>query len=495
MKLVAPLALGLALAACSVGPEYRPAPIAPAAAGQFDAAARPVFDRDDSPSTWWRLYDDPVLDALIAEAFVTNTDIRVATANLRRARAVLREARGARLPTTDVSASAQYRRFGGTQSSGAATGSGGTTGSSGGTGTTNAGTFESETYSAGLDVGYEIDLFGRVGRLIAAARADAQALEAVRDTVRITVAAETARAYADACSASRQLQVARGSLDVQSQTFDLTERLYTAGRGTPLDTARARAQLETTRATLPGFVANRQEALYRLAVLTGAPPSEVSPAAAACVAPPLLSRPLPVGDGGELLKRRPDIREADRRLAAETARIGVATADLYPRISIGASVSTSALTLGGLGKSSSIAFGVGPLLSWSFPNFTVVRARIAQAQASAEAALATFDDTLLTALQETETALATYAGERDRNDALRSARDLNREAVRIVRLRYGAGAQSFLDVLDAERSLSTADATLAESDALLTTRQIAVFKALGGGWEGQPEPVAPPKLR
>lgn len=485
MKRMIPLAAALSLAACSVGPEYRPAPIAPAAAGQFDAAKRPVFDQDDTPSTWWRLYDDPVLDALIQKAFTTNTDIRVATANLRRARAVLREARGSRLPTTNTSASAQYQRFGGPSGASVA----GQAGAGGG------GTFESETYSAGLDVDYEIDLFGRVGRLIAAARADAEALEAVRDTVRITVAAETARAYADACSSARQLAVARGSLYVQSRSFALTERLYAAGRGTPLDTARARAQLETVRATLPTFVANRQEALYRLAVLTGDPPSQIAPEAAACIAPPLLSRPLPVGDGGELIKRRPDIREADRRLAAETARIGVATADLYPRISIGASASTSALSLGGLGKSSSLSFGIGPLLSWSFPNFTVVRARIAQARASAEAALATFDDTLLNALQETETALADYAGERDRNAALLSARDLNREAVRIVRLRYGAGATSFIDVLDAERSLSNADASLAESDALLTTRQIAVFKALGGGWEGVPEPVAPPKLR
>lgn len=484
MKRLIPLASALALAACSVGPEYRPAPIAPAAAGQFDAAKRPVFDQDDSPSTWWRLYDDPVLDALIQKAFAANTDIRIATANLRRARAVLREARGSRLPATNTSASAQYQRFGGPSGASAAGQAG-----------TGGGTFESETYSGGLDASYEVDLFGRVGRLIAAARADAEALEAVRDTVRITVAAETARAYADACSSARQLAVARGSLDVQTRSFDLTERLYAAGRGTPLDTARARAQLETVRATLPTFVANRQEALYRLAVLTGDPPSQIAPEAAACTAPPLLSRPLPVGDGGELIKRRPDIREADRRLAAETARIGVATADLYPRISIGASVSTSALSLGDLGKSSSLSFGIGPLLSWSFPNFTVVRARIAQAQASAEAALATFDDTLLNALQETETALADYAGERDRNAALLSARDLDREAVRIVRLRYGAGATSFIDVLDAERSLSNADASLAESDALLTTRQIAVFKALGGGWEGLPEPVAPPKLR
>ncbi len=480
------VAVTAALAGCTVGPNYRPARIPAPATGKFDAAARPVFDQSDAAAVWWKLYDDPVLDRLIAQAFVANTDIRVATANLRRARAVLSEARAGRLPTTTTSASAQYDRFGGYQSSGATFGAGAATG----TGTTAPrSTLESGVYQAGLDVSYEIDLFGRVTRLIQASRADYESLAAVRNTTRITVAAETARAYADACSAAAQAQVAAHSTDLQRQTVELTERLYEAGRGTPLDVARARAQLETTRATLPSFVAAHQEALYRLAVLTGQTPETIDPVAAACVRPPRLERPLPVGDGAALLKRRPDIARADRDLAAETARIGVATADLFPRISLGAGASTSALKAGNLGKSSSFSFNVGPLLSWSFPNFAVVRAQIRQARASAEAALATFDGVVLAALQETETALAQYAGERDRNDALRVARDQSAEAVRIVGLRYGAGAQSFLDVLDAERTQANAEASLAASDAQLVTNQIAVFKALGGGWETAPEPT------
>ncbi|QXQ08007.1 TolC family protein [Sphingosinicellaceae bacterium] len=483
MKPVA-LVAALALGACAVGPNFHTARTPASASGKFDAAARPVFDQSDSPATWWRLYNDPVLDRLIGQAFLANTDIRVANANLRRARAVLSETRGARLPTTSTSVQAQYERFGGASSATAlATTAGGATGSS---------VLTSGLYSAGLDVSYEIDLFGRVTRLIQASRADYEAEAAVRDTTRITVAAETTRAYADACSNARQVEVAKNSLEVQRQTFDLTERLYTAGRGTPLDVARARAQLESTRATVPTFVAQRQGALYRLAVLTGQTPETVLPEAAVCTKAPLLERPLPVGDGSAMLKRRPDIREADRRLAAETARIGVATADLFPRISLGAGVSSSALHTNDLGKSSSFAFNVGPLLSWSFPNFTVVRARIRQARASAEAALATFDGTILGALQETETSLADYAGERDRNEALRLSRDFNIEAVRIVRLRYTSGAQSFIDVLDAERTLSNAEAALAASDAQLVTNQIAVFKALGGGWEDAPEPARVP---
>ena len=488
MRRAASLLAALALSACAVGPNFLAPKAPPRASGKFDAAVRPVFDQSDSPSTWWRLYDDPALDRLIAQAFAANTDLRVAVANLRRARAVLGEARAARLPSTDVSASGQYRRFGGTTSSGATVGQGTTAGTN-----KPVTTFESAVYSVGIDASYEVDLFGRVTRLIQAARADADALAAVRDTTRITVAAETARAYADACSAARQTAVAKGSLDVQSRTFDLTERLYSAGRGTKLDVARARAQLETTRATVPGFVAARQGALYRLAVLTGNTPETVDAAAASCATAPLLTRPIPVGDGGAMLRRRPDIRDAERRLAAETARIGVATADLFPRISLGGGVSSSAFKVGDLGTKPSIAFNVGPLISWSFPNFAVARARIRQARASAEGALATFDGTVLSVLQETEEALANYAGETDRNAALRSARDLNREAVRIVRLRYTAGAQSFIDVLDAERSLADADAQLAQSDALLTTDQIAVFKALGGGWENVADPVAPPQ--
>ena len=490
MKRIAAVAAILSLAACAVGPNYYPALGPRGASGKFDAAARVVFDQSDAPAVWWRLYNDPVLDKLIEQAFINNTDIRVANANLRQARAVLSESRAGRLPTTTTSGSAEYRRFGGYQASGATFG-GGATGTSGIPAKPRA-TFQSEVFSAGLDVSYEIDLFGRITRLIQASRADYEALAAVRDTTRITVAAETARAYADACSAAAQIAVARQSLDVQNQTFDLTERLYTAGRGTPLDVARARAQLETTRATVPGFVAARQGGLYRLAVLTGQTPETVIPEANACNRAPLLARPLPVGDGAALLRRRPDIREADRRFAAETARIGVAKADLFPRITIGGGVSSSAFKVGDLGKSASVAYNIGPLLSWSFPNISVVLARITQAKASAEAAVATYDGTVLAALQETEEALANYAGERDRNEALRAARDQSAEAVRIVRLRYGAGAESFINVLDSERTLSTANADLAASDAQLVTNQIAVFKALGGGWETAPEPVVQP---
>jgi multidrug efflux system outer membrane protein len=480
---VAPMIAALALGACAVGPNYHPALTPPVAAGRFTASDTIAVSATALPEKWWQLYDDPALDALVTEALTANTDLRVATANLRRARAVLGETRAQRLPSTAISASATYQKSNG--SSGSVGGSGGGS-AGGGAGGGTSRSYEGEYYSTGLDVSYELDLYGRVRRDIAASRADVAAQEAQRDAVRTSVAAETARAYGDACSAALQADVARRSLTLQSQTVELTENLALAGRGTPLDTSRAHAQYEQVRATLPPFLAARRAALFRLSVLTGHAPEEIAPAAAACTTPPQLKAPIPVGDGTALLKRRPDIRQADRALAAATARIGVATAALYPKVSLGGSIGTSGISLGQLGSDGSFRFSLGPLLSWTFPNITVARARIRQAKASNESALATFDGTVLTALRETETALSDLAGALDRQTALAATRDYSAEAARIVGLRYRAGAENFLAVLDAQRTLATAEAALAQSRAALVTDQVAVFKALGGGWENAP---------
>ena len=480
-----PVFAALTLAACAAGPNYHPAPTPPVAAGRFAASDTIAVSATALPDKWWQLYDDPALDALVAEALTANTDLRVATANLRRARAMLGETRAQRLPSTAISASANYLKSNGSSGNTGGGSSGGGVSGGGSTGTT-SGWYQGEYYSAGLDVSYELDLYGRVRRDIAASRADMAVQEAQRDTVRTSVAAETARAYADACSAALQADVARRSLTLQLQTVELTENLALAGRGTPLDTSRARAQYEQVRATLPPFVAARRDALFRLSVLTGHAPEEIAPAAAACTTPPQLKAPIPVGDGTALLKRRPDIRQADRALAAATARIGVATAALYPKVTLGGSIGTSGINLGQLGSDGSFRFSLGPLLSWTFPNITVARARIRQAQASNEAALATFDGTVLTALRETETALSDLAAALDRQTALAATRDYSAEAARIVDLRYRAGAENFLAVLDAQRTLATAAAALAQSRATLVTDQVAVFKALGGGWENTP---------
>ncbi len=471
MKRALAMTSALALASCAVGPNYvKPQP-APAAAAAFTSAAAPVFDPSKPEGAWWRLFNDPALDALIAQAFAANTDLRVAAANLERARALLSEERAGRLPSTDVNASATRRRVNGASSSG----------SGGGASVRGARTLN--FYSAGIDLNYEVDLFGRVSRSIEAARADRDQQAALLDDVRVTVAAETARAYADACAAARQLAVARETVAIQQRTFALTETRYQIGSGSPLDVARGRTLVEQSRANVPAFEAARTAALYRLAVLTGQPPATPLPVAAACMAAPEVTTPIPVGDGAALLARRPDVRAAERALAAATARIGVATASLYPSISLGGSAGTSALRFGDLGKSDSFTFSIGPLISWSFPNIAVARARIRQAKASTQAQLATFDGAVLEALRDTETALDAYARELDRRASLRRALADAREASRIVTLRYNAGSQSQLDVLDAERTRAQAEAQLAASDAQVVTDQIALFKALGGGWE------------
>ena len=455
----------LALSGCVVGPNYvSPAPNAPAQT-PFASAASPAFTGDEPDGQWWQLFRDPTLDALVREALTANTDLRVAEANLRRARAVLSESRAGRLPTTNISGSATYAR-----QSGEALGLPGTSPTG-------------DAYDVGLDVSYQLDLFGRIHRTIEASRADAEAVQAAFDLTRITVAAETTRAYADACSAGRQLAVAQESVRVQQETYDLTRRLLEGGRATMLESSQAGAQLDRTRATIPTLEAQRQTALYRLAVLTGRPPADFPREAATCAAPPTLARTIPVGNGASLLARRPDIRQADRQLHAATARIGVATADLYPSISLGGSIGSTATAPGNLGHSDAFRFSVGPLISWSFPNIAVARARIREARADADAALASYDGTWLNALQETESALTRYARELDRLDSLRRAHGQAAEALRIARLRYQAGRESFQIVLDAQGALAAVDAEVAQSEAALSDDLVTLFLALGGGWQ------------
>lgn len=464
MKRAVSVALAAMLAAgCAAGPDYRsPLPGAPAQTPLVGAAA-PVYSPDEPPREWWRLYDDPALDAAVDEALAANTDLRVAAANLARAQAFLRGARSERLPSTALSA-------------------GSTTGRQNVVGQGAPISFEDTVYTVGLDASYPLDLFGRVRRAIEAASADAESAQAAYDVVRTIVAAETARAYADACAAAFELGVAESSTALQRESLALTERLLDAGRGTALDVSRAAAQLEQTRAQMPTLEARRTAALYRLAVLQGRPPAEFPPEAGSCETVPALSAPLPVGDGATLLARRPDVRQAERALASATARIGVAVADLRPRIDINASAGAVALDAGDLDESDASRWSIGPLLSFSFPNRAAARARLAAAEADAEAALATFDGTWLEALRETETALADYARELERRDALASARGHAAEAARLANLRFDAGQVSFLDVLQAELVLAEAEAALARSEARTVELQIALFLALGGGW-------------
>ncbi|MCE7797172.1 efflux transporter outer membrane subunit [Sphingobium sufflavum] len=481
MKRVA-LILSMLLTGCAVGPRYE----RPQAPGE--GAGKPVAFVDPgvtkvatgpAEGQWWRLFRDPALDRLVRDALTYNTDVRQASANLRRARALLSESRTGRLPTTNLSAGYTRQRVGaeqlGTQG-GASGGTGGITG------------FEFDYFTVGLDAAYEVDLFGRVSRSVEAARADAGAAAAALDGARVAVAAETARTYAQACSFAAQAEVARETARLQDRTLDLTRRLAEAGRGTRRDVDQAVVLAERARASVPTYEAERRSALYALATLTGRTPAEVDADASQCRTPPAVTTLIPVGDGAALLARRADVREAERTLAAETARIGVATAALFPSIKLMGSVSLGATDIDNLGKASSFNFSAGPLISWSFPNIGVARARIKQARASADASLAVFDGTVLTALKEVEQALARYAAAIEANGGLRRAEAAASSAARIAELRFNEGRDSFLQRLDAERDRATARGALAQSDADLAEAQVALFKALGGGWEGAGQP-------
>jgi len=461
--------LAAALAACTtVGPDYHVPKEAvverPEAKAPFMGALEKSFKSDPLPADWWRLYQDPLLDKLIVKAFAANADLRVAAANLARAEGVLDEVEEKKHPEVEMMAAPQYGRI-----AGASLGIPEKLPASG-------------LYDADIRIGYTVDMWGRIKRAIEATEADVAAAQAAADLAHVMVAADTTRAYTDACSAGYQLKVAQDSVGLQQKFVKLTAERMQRGRGIALDNSRAQAQLELLKANLPPLEARRRIALYRLAVLTGEAPSKFPAEVAQCATPPRVTAAIPVGDGAALLRRRPDIRQAERQLAGATARIGVATGELYPNISLGGSFG-----MVGMAKQwndpSTFKFSLGPLISWSLPSTSSARSHIAQAKAGTQGALAHFDSVVLNALRETESALTVYARELDRNAALRAARDQSALAARQSAKLYRFGRTDFLSQLDADRTLANAESVLAGSDAQLAADQVQVFLALGGGWE------------
>jgi multidrug efflux system outer membrane protein len=454
----------LTLSACVAGPNYVKPDVTPSAAQGFIGSASPAVTADPVQGDWWRLYQDPVLDSLVADALRANTDLRVALANYQRARALLRETRADRLPQTSIDAGANYSRTpAGQRAPGAAA--------------------EDWNFDAGLSVSYELDLAGRVRRSIEASRADTDEAQAAADAVRVAIVAETARAYADASSGAERIAVAERTLSLLDKTVQLSEKRFQAGRTSRLDVAQISALRAQQLATIPPLRAQRDAALFRLAFLTGRAPADLPPEVGQRAATLRLQRPLPVGDGRALLSRRPDVRQAERKLAAETARIGVATAELYPQITLGGSIGSTGNAIGDMFSGGPFRWLAGSLVKWAFPNMDGGRARIAQAQASTQAALAGFDGTVLRALQETETGLSAYARSLDRQQALQAASEQARIAARITRAQLREGRVDSLTVLDSERTLAGAEADLALADAQVAEAQIDLFRALGGGWQ------------
>jgi len=464
----------LLLAGCTVGPDYHgprsQLAASPAATGPFNAAADPAFTQDPLPDHWWRLYNDPRLDGYVEEALTANTDLRTADANLARASQIVREAQNAKGLGGKVTAGAYAAQVGGYTL-----------------------TIPLDlTYSAvgGVAIDYPLDLAGGLKRGIEAARDNREAVEAARDNVRVTVAAAVAKTYADVCSANVTLTATQRVLAAENKSLDSIHRLFQGGRGTAFDVTRAKTAADRTTAAIPEILAARQAALYELAALMGRAPSDYPRDLETCATPPHLTTAIPVGDGSALLRRRPDVRAADRQLAAATAQIGIETARLYPQVALagegGLANSIASIFAGG-------SFGglIGPMISWDFPFRAGTRARIAAAGDQAQAAEAHFDGTVIEALRQTETALNAYAREIEHDRALEKTRDDAQHQSEQADKLFRFGRTDVLSLLTAEANLAEAEAALAQSRAQLIDRQVNVFLALGGGWENLPPTHTP----
>ncbi|MCE5985119.1 efflux transporter outer membrane subunit [Pseudomonas sp. LF19] len=440
------------------------------------AAQRPAVElsrtagtrADALPQDWWSLYQDPQLDRLVNAALAHNRELAAAQANVQVLLGGLRGAAAGRWPTTRLGYGYRYGRDGDDQTLADATAS-------------HADSQFKHEAQWGLD--YELDLWGRVAAGIVAARADAEAAQAARDLLRVSVAAQTTRAYLRVCALGARREVQQQSVALLQSSLDLTRRQQAAGVLTELDVSRQQSLLEQTRALLPWLQGQRQAALFELAVLSGQPPQHLDEQASHCQRLPSIARPLPVGDAWSLLQRRPDIRQAERQLFAARARIDTAKAELYPQVHFGAALESSAASFGAMGDSKALTFAIGPLISWRFPNREQAHARVEQAQAGREGALARFDSVVLEALRDTEQALALYAGERQQRAALARATAQSQRAYELARLSLDAGAVDGLELLDSQRTLVRQQAELAEADLRLLERQVELFRALGGGWQ------------
>jgi multidrug efflux system outer membrane protein len=485
----------LASWSCNVGPDYRaPQAALPAAWGDLGpASTRPsVTTTRPMPITqWWATFHDPQLDALIAQAVHANLDLRQARARILEARAQRVIAGAALEPSLDLSPSYQHTRISKNGVAGFGGGSGsispnpqpGQTGS----GAFPGGAFPSEfdLYQIGFDASWEIDIFGGARREIEAANADYQAsIENQRDIL-ITVLAEVARNYVELRGLQQQLDLARGNLKIQQDTLAITRDRAKNGVTTELDVSRAQSQVAITAAALPSLDAAVRQAIDRLALLTAEPSDALSNDLLRPAAIPTVPPEVPVGLPSDLLRRRPDIRRAERELAAASARIGVATADLFPRFSLTGAAGLQSLDLGSLFDWNSRFYSIGPAVRWHVFDAGKIRANIAVQNARHDRTLAAYQKTLLTALQETHTALINYAHEQDRRQSLEQAVQADRTSLELARQQYTQGVVDFLTVLDAQRNLLTSQDALAKSNETVSANLVSLYKVLGGGWEIQ----------
>jgi multidrug efflux system outer membrane protein len=459
-----PAAIAMVLTACAVGPNYsQPKVSAPNAFVETNSS---LFDHNEVERAYWTKFNDPTLTQLIEDALASNHDLRIASSRLRQARALRGDSRFDLAPTVGVSGSRTQSRLSERQ---APPGS--------------SIPRDQDYYDAGFDAAWELDLFGRTRRGIEARSAEVGAALAELQNAQVSVTAEVARNYFELRGFQHQLEVAHRNADNQRQTLQITSDRLDAGRGTELDTSRARAQLSSTLATIPDLEAAVTRSILRLGVLSGRSPD----ALLAQLSQPQPLAPLPVtqsiGNPEDLLRRRPDVRIAERQLAAATARVGVAVADLFPRVSFVGRWGFDAADRSDLGDSGSETYAFGPSISWGIFDLGHLHQRIRQREAATDAALARYEQSVLQALEDTDASLTNYAQALVKEQHVRESADASAQAARLARARYDSGVADFLTVLDAERTALESEDRLARSETQTATALLAVYKALGGGYE------------
>ncbi|MGS0940933.1 efflux transporter outer membrane subunit [Pseudomonas luteola] len=459
MRIFVPSLLALALSACAVGPTYQAPQTEPA---HLQTAAGSQYDHSRFEAQWWQQFEDPTLNQLVARSISGNRELRVAYARLRSARALRDDTANDRFPVVTSRVSSEI-------------------GKAQQPGFTDKRT-NNERYDLGLDMAWEIDLFGRIQHQLEASDAQADAAQAELNQLQVSLIAELVDAYGTLRGAQLREHIAQENLKNQRASRQLTQTLDEAGVSSQLDVLRADARLAATEATLPQLQAEAARAKNRIATLIGERPDAMS----IDLSPkplPAIAKALPIGDPAELLRRRPDIQAAERQLAAATANVGVATADLFPRVSLSGFLGFTAGRGSEIGSSAARAWGLGPTLSWPAFDLGSVRARLRGAKADAEGALANYEQQVLLALEESANAFSDYGKRQERLVALIRQSEASRAAAEQAAIRYREGGSDFLVLLDAERERLAAEDAQAQAEVELYQGIVAIYKSLGGGWE------------
>jgi multidrug efflux system outer membrane protein len=450
----------LALAGCaSVGPDYKAPSTPPMQVRGADAARE---SNAQFQAQWWKQFGDPTLDALIRRAAAHNLDLRIAVARLAESRALLGGAKSQQWPTIDAGAS--YSRSREQQP-----------GFSDQRSTVTA-------YQAGFDASWEIDVFGGVRRSVEAARADLGASEAALQDAQVSLFAEVARNYFALRGTQQRIAIARRNIANQRDTLQVIRARAEVGTASEQDVASASAQLSAVEAQLPLLDAQARAGEYRLAVLLGERPGELDVDLSPGAFRPIDAM-LPIGDVGDVLARRPDVRTAEREYAAATARIGVAKADFFPHLSLGGFLGFLAGRSNDFGNPSTRAWSIMPSITWHGLDVQRVRANLHASEARADAAQANYRRTVLEAIEDVDNAVTGYNQQHASVAKLIDQARASRRAADLARIRYKEGATGFLELLDAERVQLAAEDALAQGEAAIDTRAVALYKALGGGWQ------------